>query len=60
MPDAVDALLGTLRQFRVDKSKGIAKSYEPLLLAAVVLLIGKGKLGTPDIVLDGGLKTRGP
>jgi hypothetical protein len=31
------------------------KPYKPLLLAAVVLLIGKGKVRSPDIALDGGL-----
>jgi hypothetical protein len=49
------AFLDTLRRLRVDKSKGIAKPYKPLLLAAVVLLIGKGKLRSADIALDGGL-----
>lgn len=51
----VDELLGTLRRLRVDRGKGVAKPYKPLLLAAVVLLIGKGKLRSPDIALDGGL-----
>lgn len=57
MPTAVDDLLVTLRRLRVDKGKGIAKPYKPLLVAAVVLLIGKGKIRSPDVALDGGLKS---
>src|SRR5437667_2823980 len=55
MPDPVDEFLSRLRHLRLDRSKGVAKPYKPLLLAAVVLLIGKGKLRSPDIALDGGI-----
>ena len=55
MPDPVDEFLSRLRHLRLDRSKGLAKPYKPLLLAAVVLLIGKGKLRSPDIALDGGV-----
>lgn len=55
MTTDVPDFLATLRRLRVDRSKGVAKPYKPLLLAAVVLLIGEGKLRTPDIALDGGL-----
>ena len=55
MRDPVDEFLSRLRQLRLDRSKGVAKPYKPLLLAAVVLLIGKGKLRSPDIALDGGV-----
>src|SRR5437879_4064746 len=54
-PDPKEAFLATLQRLRVDRSKGVAKPYKPLLLAAVVLLIGKSKLRTPQIPLDGGL-----
>src|SRR2546425_7696688 len=49
----VDEFLSRLRHLPLDRSKGVAKPYKPLLLAAVVLLIGKGKLRSPDIALDG-------
>ena len=55
MPDPVDGFLATLRRLRIDRSKGVPKPYKPLLLAAIVLLIGKGKLRSPDIALDGGI-----
>src|SRR5439155_17155911 len=55
MPDPVDEFLSRLRHLRLDRSQGVAKPYKPLLLAAVVLLIGKGKLRSPDIALDGGV-----
>jgi hypothetical protein len=55
MLDPLPDFLSTLRHLRVDRSKGIAKPYKPLLVAAVVLLIGKGKIRSADIALDGGL-----
>ncbi len=55
MPQAHDALLTLLRRLRIDRSQGVAKPYKPLLVAAVVLLIGKGKILTPNVALDGGL-----
>jgi hypothetical protein len=55
MSPAVDHFLATLRRLRVDRSKGVAKPYKPLLLAALVLLIGKGKIRSPEVALDGGL-----
>lgn len=53
----VEQFLAMLRRLRRDRSQGVVKPYKPLLLAAVVLLIGKGKLRSPDIALDGGLKS---
>jgi hypothetical protein len=55
VPVEAERFLEVLRRLRVDRSKGVAKPYKPLLLAAVMLLIGKGKLRSPDIALDGGL-----
>lgn len=52
-----EKFLGVLRRLRVDRSHGIAKPYKPLLLAAVVLLIGKGKIQSADVALDGGLSS---
>jgi hypothetical protein len=55
MPEPVSDFLATLRHLRVDRSKDVAKPYKPLLVAAVVLLIGKGKIRSADVALDGGL-----
>lgn len=55
MADAVEGFVTGFRRLRIDRSNGVAKPYKPLLLAAVVLLIGKGKIRSPDIALDGGL-----
>jgi hypothetical protein len=55
MAPTVEEFFAVLRRLRVDRSKAVAKPYKPLLLAAVVVLIGKGKIRSPDIPLDGGL-----
>jgi hypothetical protein len=49
MPHPVEQFVSRIRQLRLDRSKGVAKPYKPLLVAAVVLLIAKGKLRSPDI-----------
>jgi hypothetical protein len=46
--------LGDLRQ---DRSGGLVKPYKPVLLAAVVILIHKGKQPTCKVFLDGGLRS---
>ena len=51
----LDEFCDRLRHLRVDKSGNVPKPYKPLLVAAVVLLIQKGKLVTRDVLLDGGL-----
>lgn len=55
VPQTSDGLLALLRRLRLDRSQGVVKPYKPLLVAAVVLLIGKGKIRTPEVALDGGL-----
>jgi hypothetical protein len=50
-----ESFLAMLRRLRLDRSQGVVKPYKPLLVAAVILLIGKGKIRTPDVALDGGL-----
>lgn len=51
----LDQSCDRLRHLRVDKTGKVPKPYKPLLVAAVVLLIQKGKLATRDVLLDGGL-----
>jgi hypothetical protein len=46
--------LGNLRQ---DRSGGLVKPYKPVLLAAVVILIHKGKQPNRSVFLDGGLRS---
>ena len=46
-----------LPELRLDRSGGLIKPYKPVLLAAVVTLIHKGKISTRNIILDGGLKS---
>jgi hypothetical protein len=46
--------LGTLR---LDRGGGLVKPYKPLLVAAVVILIHKGKQPTRNVFLDGGLRS---
>jgi hypothetical protein len=46
--------LGNLRQ---DRSDGLVKPYKPVLLAAVVILIHKGKQPNRSVFLDGGLRS---
>ncbi|MBE7483618.1 MAG: hypothetical protein HS104_27020 [Polyangiaceae bacterium] len=42
---------------RVDRARGRAKPYKPLLLAAVVMMIAKRKVASPEVALDDGLKS---
>jgi len=51
----LDQFCERLRNLRVDRSGNVAKPYKPLLVAAVVLLIQKGKLASREVLLDGGL-----
>jgi len=53
----VERFLDACKRLRVDAAIGPPKPYKPLMLAAVVLLIGKGKIVTPDVFLDGGLRS---
>lgn len=52
-----DDFIESIRHLRLDRSAGIAKPYKPILLAAVVILIQKGKLPTRNVFLDGGLES---
>lgn len=52
-----DEFCSRLGNLRVDRSGGIAKPYKPLLVAAVVVLIHKGKQPTRNVLLDGGLRS---
>lgn len=51
----LDQFCDRLRNLRVDRSGNVPKPYKPLLVAAVVLLIQKGKLASREVLLDGGL-----
>lgn len=51
----LDQFCDRLCHLRVDKTGNVPKPYKPLLVAAVVLLIQKGKLATREVLLDGGL-----
>ena len=42
---------------RVDRSGGLPKPYKPILVAAVVILIHKGKQTDRNVLLDGGLRS---
>jgi hypothetical protein len=48
---------GRLEHLRLDSAGGRVKPYKPLLLAAVVILIQKGKQSTRNVFLDGGLRS---
>ncbi len=52
-----DEFCSRLGNLRVDRSGGVAKPYKPLLVAAVVILIHKGKQPTRNVLLDGGLRS---
>ena len=51
------AFLDRLRHLKRARVGGVAMPYKPLLVAAVVLLIHKRKILTPDVMLDGGLRS---
>jgi hypothetical protein len=46
-----------LEHLRLDRSGGLVKPYKPVLVAAVVLLVHKGKLPSRNVFLDGGLRS---
>lgn len=50
-----DEFCDRLRNLRVDRSGNVPKPYKPLLVAAVVLMIQKGKVASREVLLDGGL-----
>ena len=53
----LDEFCSRLEHLRLDRSGGLVKPYKPLLLAAVVILIHKGKQPTRNVFLDGGLRS---
>ncbi len=55
--DHFDRFLHVLGRLRSDKADGVVKPYKPLLLLSVIVLIGKGKILDPRILLDGALKS---
>lgn len=52
-----DEFCARLGSLRLDRSGGLVKPYKPLLVAAVVILIHKGKQPTHSVFLDGGLRS---
>jgi hypothetical protein len=55
--DAMEEFLRRISNLRVDRVRGPAKPYKPLLLLAVILLIEKGKIADRHIFLDGALRS---
>jgi hypothetical protein len=52
-----DEFCSRLEHLRLDRSGGLVKPYKPLLVAAVVILIHKGKQPSRNVFLDGGLRS---
>jgi hypothetical protein len=52
-----DEFCSRLEHLRLDRSGGLVKPYKPLLVAAVVILIHKGKQPSRSVFLDGGLRS---
>jgi hypothetical protein len=52
-----DEFCGRLGNLRQDRAGGLVKPYKPLLLAAMVILIHKGKQPSRNVFLDGGLRS---
>ena len=52
-----DEFCDRLQNLRLDRSGGLVKPYKPLLVAAVVILIHKGKQTSRNVFLDGGLRS---
>lgn len=52
-----DEFCSRLGHLRLDRSGGLVKPYKPLLVAAVVILIHKGKQPSRSVFLDGGLRS---
>jgi hypothetical protein len=57
MAMTLDEFCSRLAHLRLDRSGGIVKPYKPLLVAAVVILIHKGKQRDRNVLLDGGLRS---
>lgn len=57
MAMTLDEFCSRLAHLRLDRSGGLVKPYKPLLLAAVVILIHKGKQPSRNVFLDGGLRS---
>ncbi len=53
----LDEFCGRLGHLRLDRSGGLVRPYKPVLLAAVVMLVHKGKIPTQSVFLDGGLRS---
>jgi hypothetical protein len=54
---SLDEFCSRLEHLRLDRSGGLVKPYKPLLVAAVVILIHKGKQPSRNVFLDGGLRS---
>ncbi len=54
---SLDEFCHRLAHLRLDRSGGRVKPYKPLLVAAVVILIHKGKQPSRNVFLDGGLRS---
>lgn len=54
---SLDEFCSRLEHLRLDRSSGLVKPYKPLLVAAVVILIHKGKQPNRNVFLDGGLRS---
>jgi hypothetical protein len=52
-----DEFCERLHRLRPNRSGGLVKPYKPLMVAAVVILIHKGKITSRNVLLDGGLKS---
>lgn len=52
-----DEFCDRLGHLRRDRSGGVPKPYKPLLVAAVVILVQKGKIRSRNVLLDGGLRS---
>jgi len=46
-----------LPRLRVDRANGPPRPYKPLLVASVLVLLHKGKLPSPELFLDGALRS---
>ncbi len=57
MAISLDEFCSRLEHLRLDHSGGVVKPYKPLLVAAVVILIHKGKQQSRNVFLDGGLRS---
>ena len=57
MAMTLDEFCSRLGNLRLDRSGGVVKPYKPLLVAAVVILIHKGKQRDRNVFLDGGLRS---